>query len=203
MPCEQPLLFTFDHLLKFFQSKPQKNTQPFLRINQVLTLFIFTDNDKTDEDDKAHGGKDDEIEVETVLPFWDPDSEPEPEQLMRVSDFDLFSSSGEEESTSLVALALAWSRARYIISTHPALTPLMTLCPIIGQAGGGAVTGEQRCQSLGLLICQPGLEAAVEEPEPLGYPNLRPDSPRKGWKCINKKFYDWFFSKLFLVQMPP
>ena len=112
MPCEQPLLFTFDHLLKLFQSKPQKNTQPFLRINQVLTLFIFSHDATTDEDDEAHGGGDDEMEGETVLPFRDPDSEPEPEQLMSVCDFDLFSSSGEEESTSLVALAFAHVRVR-------------------------------------------------------------------------------------------
>ena len=84
------------------------------------------------------------------------------------------------------------------------MTPLMELCPIIGQAGGGAVTDEQRRQSSGLLIYQTGLEAAVEAPEPLGHPSLWPDHPRKGSKCITKTVHDKFFlENCFLVQMPP
>ena len=40
-----------------------------------------------------------------MLHFRESDSEPEPEQVRSVSDFNLFSSCDEEESTCLAALA--------------------------------------------------------------------------------------------------
>ena len=62
------------------------------------------------------------------------------------------------------------------------MTLLMVLCPVIGQARGGAVADEQRRQVSGLLNCQAGFVAAVEEPEPLGHPSLGSDPPRKDSK---------------------
>ena len=160
-------------------------------------MFSSSDDHTADEDEEANVS--DEIEFETLLPFRDSDSEPELEQLRSVSDFDLFSSSDEEESTSLAAFAFAHMRGRgavvgtlwsmMVISTPPAMT--FTLCPIIGQAGRGGVADEQRHKSPGLLICQAGLEAAVEEPEPLGHPSLVSDPPRKvskSQKILLKQF---------------
>ena len=180
MPCEQLLLTTFDHLLGPSQCKPQKNIQPFLHIDHILSLFSSSDDHTADEDEEANVS--DEIEFETVLPFRDSDSEPELEQLRSVSDFDLFSSSDEEESTSLAAFAFAHMRGRgAVVGTLWSMMVIstFTLCPIIGQAGRGGVADEQRHKSPGLLICQAGLEAAVEEPEPLGHPSLVSDPPRK------------------------
>ena len=104
--CEQPLLSTFDHQLELFQINPQKNIQPSLHINHALPLFSSSDDDTADKDEEANVPN--EIEVETVVPFRDSDSE----QLRSVSDLDMFSSSDEEESTSLAALAFAHVRGR-------------------------------------------------------------------------------------------
>ena len=69
-----------------------------------------TDEDTHDEDDNEEGG--DQIEVETVVPYRDSDSESEPEQLRSVSDFELLSGSDEEERTALDALAFSYVRGR-------------------------------------------------------------------------------------------
>ena len=69
-----------------------------------------TDEEPNDEDDDEEGG--DQIEVDTVVPYRDSDSESEPEQLRSVSDFDLLSGIDEEESTTLDAIAFSYVRAR-------------------------------------------------------------------------------------------
>ena len=75
--------------------------------DHVLHLFssFDTDEEPTDDDVDDEGG--DQIEVETVVPYRDSDSESEPEQLRSVSDFELLSGSDEEESTALDALAFS------------------------------------------------------------------------------------------------
>ena len=93
MTREQPLLSIFEH-------------PPLLHIDHVLPLFIANAGD----DDDDEGG--DQIEVESVVPYHDSDSESEPEQLMFVSEFELLSGSDEEESTALDALAFSYVRGR-------------------------------------------------------------------------------------------
>ena len=89
-----------------------KNNQTFLHIDQVLPLFSSSDTDEepNDKDDNEEGG--DQIEVETVVPYRDSDSELEPEQLRSVFDFELLSGSDEEVSTALTALAFSYVRGR-------------------------------------------------------------------------------------------
>ena len=91
-----------------------------------------------DEDEEPNEGDDEvvcsQIEVETVVPYRESDSESEPEKLRCVSDFDLLSGSDEEESTASSTL---WPRMAES-STHSA-TVMTTLCPIIGQAGGDKI----------------------------------------------------------------
>ena len=79
-------------------------------------------------------------------------------------------------------------------STPPAMT--MTLCRIIGRAGGGAVADEQRRQSPGLPICQAGLKA--EDAEPLGHPSLGSEPPRKCSKSRNL-LLNWFMISLLEI----
>ena len=67
-----------------------------------------TDEEPNEDDDEEAG---DQIEVETVVPYRDSDSESEPEQLRSVSDFDLLSGNDEEESTALAALAFSYVRS--------------------------------------------------------------------------------------------
>ena len=76
----------------------------------VLHLFssFDTDEEPNDEDVDDEGGH--QIEVKTVVPYRDSDSESEPEQLRSVSDFELLSGSDEEESTALDALAFSYVR---------------------------------------------------------------------------------------------
>ena len=57
----------------------------------------------------------------------------------------------------------------------------MRTCPIIGQAGVGAVADEQRRQSPRLQTSQAG-PVAEDAPEPLGHPNLGSDPHREGFK---------------------
>ena len=73
-------------------------------------MFSSSDEDTNAGDDDEEGG--DQIEVETVVPYRDSDSESEPEQLRSVSDFELLSGSDEEESTALDALAFYYVRGR-------------------------------------------------------------------------------------------
>ena len=145
------------------------------------------DEDTHDEDDDEEGG--DQIEVETVVPYRDSDSdsESEQEQLRSVSDSELLSGSDEEEITALDALAFSYLRARgrghaVVRERSPRV---MTTCPIIGQAGGGAVADEQRRQSPRLQTCQagPGIEDAQE---PLGHPSLGSDPHSEGSKSQNR-----------------
>ena len=85
---------------------------------------------------------------------------------------------------------------------------VMTTCPIIGQAAGGAVADEQRRRSPQLQTCQagPGTEDA---PEPPGHPNLGSDLHREGSKSQNillKRFLTSLLKNCFLAdtqQMPP
>ena len=69
-----------------------------------------TDEEPNDEDDDEEGG--DQIDVETVEPYRDSDSESEPEQLRRVSDFELLYGSDKEVSTALAALVFLYGRGR-------------------------------------------------------------------------------------------
>ena len=74
-------------------------------------MFSSSDDDSAEEDEEANDS--DDIEVKTVQHLRESVSEPELEQLRSVSDFDLFSSSDEEESTSLAGLAFAHVRGRW------------------------------------------------------------------------------------------
>ena len=69
-----------------------------------------------DEDEEPNEDEDEEagnqIEVGTVVPYRDSDSESEPEQLRSVSEFDLLSGSDEEESTAPAALVFSYARGR-------------------------------------------------------------------------------------------
>ena len=146
-----------------------------------------TDEEPNDEDDDEEGG--DQIEVETVVPYRD--SESEPEQLRSVSDFKPLSGSDEGRALPGTLLRSAtcgfanagklWSGMGESKTTHP----VMTTCPIIGQAGGGAVADEQRRQLPPLQTCQieTGAENALEL---LVHPSLGSDPHRKGSKSQNE-----------------
>ena len=147
-----------------------------------------TDEDTHDEEDDEEVG--DQIEVDTVVPYRDSDSESEPEQLRIVSDFELLSGSHDEESAVVATLAFSYVRGRgagtlwFGIGESKRSHRVMTACPIIGQAGGGAVTDKQRRQSPQLQTCQAGL-GAEDAPEPLGHPSLGSDPHRQGSKSQN------------------
>ena len=64
------------------------------------------DEEATNEDEDAG----DKIEVKTVVPYRDSDSESELEQLSSVSGFDLLSGSDEEESTASDTIAFSYVR---------------------------------------------------------------------------------------------
>ena len=89
----------------------KKDIQPFLHIDHVLPLLSSSDTDEepNDQDDDEEVG--DPIEVETVVPYRDSDSESEPEQLRSVSDFELLSGSDKEESACVLLRAGSRSRA--------------------------------------------------------------------------------------------
>ena len=63
-------------------------------------MFSSSDTEELEEATNEDEDVGDQIEVETVVPYRDSDSESEPEQLRSVSDFDLLSDSEEEESTA-------------------------------------------------------------------------------------------------------
>ena len=190
MPCEQLHHSTFDHQLEPSQCKPQKE-HPIVPAYQ--SCFTFFSSSGTDEDEEPNEGDDEvagsQIEVETVVPYRESDSESEPEKLRSVSDFDLLSGSDEEESTASSTLWPGMAES----STHSA-TVMTTLCPIIGQAGGDAVADDQRRQSPGPQSCQAGLK--VEDgAEALGHPSLGSDFRRKRSKYQNK-LLKWFMTSL-------
>ena len=70
----------------------------------------------------------------------------------------------------------------------------MAICPIIGQAGGGAVADEQRRQSPRLQTCQAG-PGAKDVPEPLGHPSVGSDPHREVSKSQNI-LLKWFSTSL-------
>ena len=72
----------------------------------------------------------------------------------------------------------------------------MTTCPIIGQAGGGAIADEQRRQSPRLQACQ-ARSGAEDAPEPQGHPSLGSDPPREGSKSQNV-LLKWFLTSLLI-----
>ena len=79
-------------------------------------------------------------------------------------------------------------------TTHP----VMTTCPIIGQAAGGAVVDQQRSQSPRLETCQAG-PGSEDAPQLLGHPSLGWDPHRESSKSQNI-LLKWFLTSL-LIKM--
>ena len=149
-----------------------------------------TEEEPNDEDDDEEAGY--QIEVETVGPYRDSDSELEPEQLRSISDFELFSWPLLHSPMCGVAVAgTLWPGMAELSTTHPVMT---TVGPIIGKAGGDAVADEQRRQSPGLQTCQAGLEAE-DAAESLRHPSLGSDPRPKGSKSQN------ILLKVFLTSL--
>ena len=77
-----------------------------------MPLFSSSDTDEDTHDEVDDEEVGDQIEVDTVVPYRDSDSESEPEQLRIVSDFELLSGSDDEESAVVATLALSYVRGR-------------------------------------------------------------------------------------------
>ena len=152
----------------------------------MLSSSDTDENEEANEDEGEEAGK--QIEVETVVPFRDLETESEPEQQSSVSNFDLLSDSDEEQSTASDALALsnmpgrgcghnvAWDGQ---IADSSSGSDDDTL-PYNWASWRGAVADEQRSQSSELPACQAALDTV--DAKPLGHPSLGSDPPRKGSK---------------------
>ena len=129
---------------------------------------MFSSSD-TEEDEEATNEDEDagnKIEVKTVVPYRDSDSESELEQLSSVSGFDLLSGSDEEESTASDTIAFSYVRGRgrgrgHAVAWYGRIVDSCSesdddTLPYNWASGRGAVANEQRRQSPGRQTCQAG-----------------------------------------------